>query len=100
MNRQGRLATLLLLGLLTACASPSVKETSGLGRQDSRGAVALKASLLAAPGLAGAAIDVTVEAGKVVLTGFVETDAQRQRAADIVREQSGDVEIDNRLTVK
>ena len=75
-------------------------EAAKLENQDSEVAVRIKASLIAEPGLAGAAIEVKIEGGKVVLSGFVETEAQSRQAVRIARDQKGVSAVVNRLVVK
>lgn len=75
-------------------------EGSGNAQQDSAEAVRLKAVLLEAEDLAGSAIDVTVKDDRILLEGFVEKSAQRQRAEDLVREHSDIDRVTNHIEVK
>ncbi|SFR42046.1 BON domain-containing protein [Marinobacter daqiaonensis] len=94
------LALWLCLVLTGGCAGfggePSAYET----QQGTAEEVRLKAVLLEAEDLAGSAIDITVNDGGIVLEGFVETTAQRQRAEDLMREYSDMDDVTNRITVK
>ncbi|MBW6393083.1 BON domain-containing protein [Billgrantia antri] len=90
----------LLLLVLAACTVAPVNETARLEQQDSLAAVQIKARLLEAPDLAGSAIDVDLAGDRAILTGFVETEEQRERAATLTREQDGVAQVDNRITVK
>jgi len=63
-------------------------------------AVRVKATFLEAPDPAGAAIDVEFNAGRVILSGFVETRAQRHRAEVIASGQEDVDEVMNRIKVK
>jgi len=87
-------------GLGTGCADPWANEAAKLENQNSEVAVRIKASLISEPGLAGAAIDVKIEDGKTVLSGFVETEAQARQAVRIARDQKGVSAVVNRLVVK
>lgn len=87
----------LWLMLMSGC---SVVDDSGKANQDTAEAVRLKSVLLEAEDLAGSAIDITLEEGEILLEGFVETDAQRQRAEDLVRENSKLDNVSNQIVVK
>ena len=100
MTRLLRQCSLLLPVLLTACASPIGKESAEMSQQASAEAVEIKVRLLEEPGLAGSAIDVTVDSEKVVLEGFVETREQSQRAEEVAREAGSGGNVVNRITVK
>lgn len=100
MGRSAWGCALLVLALITGCASPMGDESATLGQQDSVAAVRIKASLFEAEGLAGSAIDVDLKNGRVVLDGFVETQAQREQAEAIARRHKEVIEVENRITVK
>jgi len=90
---------LLWLLLLGGCASFE----GGLFNQavqENKEAVRLEAILLEAPDLAGSALEVTIKQDRIVLDGFVETVSQRQRAEDLVRQNSDITSVTNRITVK
>ncbi len=92
--------SLVCAGLGTGCANPWANEAAKLENQNSEVAVRIKASLISEPGLAGSAIDVKIEDGKAVLSGFVETEAQARQAVRIARDQKGVSAVVNRLVVK
>lgn len=94
------LAGLLLVLLLAGCADSPVNESARLGQQDSLEAVQIKARLLEAPELAGSAIDVDLEGDRAILSGFVETSQQRDRAEAIAHEQNQVKAVENNITVK
>lgn len=83
--------------LVSGC---TVFDGSGMAKQDTAEAVRLKAVLLEADDLAGSAIDITIDEGEILLEGFVETTAQRQRAEDLVRENSKLDNVSNQIEVK
>ena len=87
----------LWLMLVSGCATI---DGSGKAEQDAAEAVRLKAVLLEADDLAGSAIDITIDEGEILLEGFVETTAQRQRAEDLVRENSKLDNVSNQIEVK
>ncbi len=88
---------MLWLVLVGGCAG---FDGAGMASQDTEEAVRLKAVLLEADDLAGSAIDITINEGKVLLEGFVETATQRQRAEDLVRENSKLDDVTNQIIVK
>lgn len=96
--RIGRYLFLLSLTLVTGCSGFS--DQSPQGGIDSAEEVRLKAVLLEAEDLAGSAIDITVNQNAILLEGFVETDSQRLRAEDLMREHSDFNEVTNRIEVK
>ncbi len=87
----------LWLTLVSGCTSFG---GSGMAKQDTVEEIRLKAILLETEDLAGSAINITVDEGQVLLEGFVETATQRQRAAELVRENSSLDDVSNRITVK
>lgn len=101
MNRHAWYVIVLMLFLVSGCASnPWGKESAELSQQDSPEAVRIKVKLLNAEELAGSAIDVESDNGRVVLRGFVETEEQKQRAEAIARESDNVTEVVNDIVVK
>lgn len=105
MCQRYRFGSLLMLGfmavgLLAGCADKPVNESARLEQQDSAEAVQIKAWLLEASDLAGSAIDVDLDGDRAVLSGFVETSEQRERAESIVREHAQIDTVENNITVK
>lgn len=86
--------------LFSGCAGFPENGADDRHQQDSADAVRLKAVLLDAPDLAGSAIDVSISEDRVLLEGFVETDSQRQRAEELVRQHSDGRQVSNRIQVK
>ena len=87
----------LWIGLVSGCAGFGSNGISGQGTQEE---VRLKAVLLEAEDLAGSAINITIDEGTVLLEGFVETSTQRERAEDLMRENSNLNDISNQIIVK
>lgn len=98
MNRRSRLALFLAALWVVGCAGFLANESAELSRQDAPEAVRITAALLDDPNLAGSAIDVQYEQGRVTLTGFVETQEQRQRAEQIARQYAQ--EVINNIEIK
>ena len=99
MKTDGRYLV-LCLALVTGCAGFDGRPPTDVPRQDSAEAVRLKAVLLEAEDLAGSAIDITIDQGRILLEGFVETASQRQRTEELVRENSDMDDVTNRIKVK
>lgn len=98
MTADGR-SLMLWLMLVSGCTVFN-GELSDMQRQDSAEEVRLKAVLLEAGDLAGSAIDITIDGDEILLEGFVETTTQRQRAEDLVRENSKLDAVSNQIVVK
>lgn len=98
----GRFSMFLILATasLAGCASPWGNEGAQLSEQDTASAVEIKAALIEELELAGTAIDVQFESGRVILSGFVETESEREEAANIARRQDHVNEVVNEITVK
>lgn len=91
---------LLISVLLVGCADSPVNESARLEQQDSFEAVQIKAQLLEAPDLAGSAIDVDLKGDRAILSGFVETSQQRDRAEAIAQDHDQVKTVENNITVK
>ena len=101
MSVLGNLSRIVVVSVfIAACASPWGNESAEMESQDSPEALRIKTALIEAPGLAGSALDVRYEDGRVHLSGFVETTDQRNRAEAIAHEQEGVTEVVNDITVK
>jgi hyperosmotically inducible periplasmic protein len=81
-------------------ANAPVNESARLAQQDSLKAVQIKARLLEAQELAGAAIDVELEDDHAILRGFVETAQQRDHAEAIAQDQDEVKTVENNIIVK
>lgn len=63
-------------------------------------AMKVKAALIEEPKLSAAAIHVEISNDVVILSGFVETESQRQLASTVSRKVPGVKKIDNKIEVK
>lgn len=88
------------LMLFAGCQSLWSDKSAQPAAQAAVEAVRIKALFLEEPNLAGSAIAVEFDAGRVVLSGFVETQEQRRRAETIAATQDDVDEVVNRIEVK
>lgn len=86
--------------LVSSCVGFLGEEPAGWDHQAAPEAVRIKALLMEAPDLAGSAIAVEYDQGRVTLGGFVAKEEQRQRAETIAREQDEVDEVTNNIEVK
>ncbi len=96
---RGFVAVLLILAL-AACASTPKQESTGEYVDDSTITTKVKADLLADDILKGFAISVETYKGIVQLSGFVNTQATKDRAGSIARKVAGVKEVRNNLIIK
>ncbi|TQV71155.1 BON domain-containing protein [Exilibacterium tricleocarpae] len=94
------LLSLILVGLLAACAGSATQESTGEYLDDSVITTKVKTSLLKSPDVSGFAIEVETFKGDVQLSGFVDTAAQRARAETLAREVAGVADVENNIIVK
>ncbi len=107
------MSSLALIGLV-GCDNPSPAETAGkkldqsmekMGQKagkaidDTTITAAVKAGILAEPGLKVLKIDVDTKNGEVMLTGSVDSSEKVERATQIANAIQGVKSVDNRLAV-
>ena len=86
--------------LLQACAPTATRESTGEYFDDSAITTKLKAKLLGDPVVRGLAISVETFRARVVLSGFVNSQAQIDRAVALSREVPGVREVQSALVIK
>ena len=95
------MSSLLLAFMLSGCAGLiNPEEVKEPPQKDIILAMKIKAKLIEAEKISAAAIHVEASNGFVVLTGFVETEAQRQLARKIARQTTDVKQVDNQIQVK
>jgi hyperosmotically inducible protein len=111
-NTSGRIALVMSVALLsgatvfeapsatTADTSPGSNRTAGQAIDDSTVTAKIKAELIKDPTTKAYQIEVDNRKGVVQLNGFVDSSAARMRAAEIAKNVSGVVEVQNNLEVK
>jgi osmotically-inducible protein OsmY len=91
---------LLFAQLLSGCTGIMPDQITQEPRDDAIIATRIKAQLIEAKDLDAAAINVESDQGMVTLSGFVETDAQKQQAATLAGDVSGNRRVINNIEVK
>jgi len=86
--------------LLQACAPTATRESTGEYLDDSAITTKIKTKLLGDPTVSGFAVSVETFRGRVVLSGFVNSQAQVDRAVALAREVPGVREVQSALVIK
>lgn len=95
------IATLIIVvALLQACAATATRESTGEYLDDSAITAKVKAQLIGDPTISGFAISVETFRGRVILSGFVNSQIQIDRAVALSREVSGVREVQSALVIK
>lgn len=97
MTHKKTAAALPVLALCCSCAPSAERQPEPARAVQAQ--MAVKAALLEAEQVAAAPVRVEYEPGRVRLSGFVETEAEKARAADAARNAVPDLEIVNELQV-
>lgn len=90
----------LMLATLLGCASTSKQEGTGEYIDDSVITTKVKAAVLNEPSLKSAEINVETFKGTVQLSGFVNSQSDIQKAAEIARSIKGVTSVKNDMRVK
>jgi osmotically-inducible protein OsmY len=90
----------LMIAAFMACASTPKQESTGEFVDDSAITTKVKADLLADNILKGFEVSVETYKGIVELSGFVDTQATKDRAGKIARKVAGVKEVRNNVIVK
>ena len=85
------------LALTTGCAVTQGRETAGSYAKDKEIAARIKSALYADPIVKGTQVEVQSLDGEVQLSGFVDSEAAKERAAQIAAATPGVVTVHNNL---
>jgi hyperosmotically inducible periplasmic protein len=101
----GSMVAIVCLGLgiaviNTACSGDRYHRSTGNYIDDKTIEGKVKSDLLADPDVKGLAVNVEVNNGRVQLSGFVDTLAQKNRAGELARNVQGVKYVKNDLVVK
>lgn len=100
-TRVALIVTLLIaFPLLQACAATATRESTGEYLDDTAITAKVKTNLLGDPMVSGFAISVETFRGRVILSGFVSSQTQIDRAVALAREVSGVREVQSALVIK
>ena len=101
MNYRNTLPLVLMTSvlLLSACAATETSRSTGQVVDDSAIAAKVKTELLANDDTEGLSIDVEVYRDRVQLNGFVDSEAQKERAEAVADQVSGVNDVENNLIV-
>ena len=83
----------------TGCAVAQKRETVREDLKDREITTKVKTALYADPGVKGTQVNVTTFQGTVQLSGFVENQAQKDRAGEIARQTNGVLDVHNDIIV-
>jgi osmotically-inducible protein OsmY len=91
----------LAVMILVGCAAMMGRQSPGEAVSDSTISTKVKTTFLGDPVVSGLAIDVDTSDGVVVLTGFVTSEQERQRAIQLAQSVEGVKRVDGRnLTIR
>jgi osmotically-inducible protein OsmY len=99
-SNRGIIVCLLFTVVIIGCASSRTRESTGEFIDDSTITTKVKAALLAEPGIKSYQIGVETFKGIVQLSGFVDTQQQKLRAADIAWSVDGVKSVENNIIIK
>ena len=85
---------------MVACASTRTQKSAGEQVDDTVTTASVKSALIGDPVTKAGQIDVEVFKGTVQLNGFVDSQASKDRATVVARQQKGVTAVHNNLTVK
>ncbi|PTN11998.1 BON domain-containing protein [Nitrosomonas aestuarii] len=91
---------IIMIGLSGCAGLLSTETVESASEEDVILAMEIKAKLIEATELSAAPIHVEASNGIVVLSGFTETESQRQLANSIARKTRNVKQVDNRIQVK
>ncbi len=99
-NRFSTLFLIALMALLLGCASTSKQEGTGEYFDDTVVTTKVKAAILNEPSLKSAEINVETFKGVVQLSGFVNSQADINKAVEVVSRVNGVKSVKNDMRVK
>jgi osmotically-inducible protein OsmY len=103
MTHSTRICVLVAAVALTAfagCASTAKHESTGQYIDDTAITTSVKAAILNEPGLKSAEINVETFKGRVQLSGFVTSNASRDRAVQVAQAVNGVTSVANDMRIK
>jgi osmotically-inducible protein OsmY len=98
--QKSTVAAALTAVLLAACAGTSTKESTGEALDDSVITTKVKSALLADKRVSGMDVSVETFKGRVLLSGYVKSPAERQTAERIARSTPGVRGVNNKIALR
>ena len=89
----------LPLSMMTGCAVTSGRESAGEYVDDKTMSTKIKTALARDPEVKAHQVNVTTFRGSVQLAGFIDSQAQKDRATEIIKNMEGVKELHNDLVV-
>lgn len=86
--------------LSSGCSGTATRESTGEYVDDTGITAKVKAALIKDPVVKARQVDVTTFKGTVQLSGFVDTEEQKSRAAEVTRTINGVTDVRNNIVVK
>ena len=93
-------SSLAYVGAITGCAGDSTSRSTGAYLDDKTISAKVKTDLYSDSQVKASQVDVTTYQGKVQLSGFVQTQAQKDRAAEIASKVKGVQTVQNDLQIR
>lgn len=101
VTRIGQFFLAVMVALtLAACGATPQRESTGEYLDDSVLTTKVKTALLNDPVVSGLAVNVETFKGIVQLSGFVKTDAERNRAIELARDVQGVRQVKNDILLR
>ncbi len=100
MKIEHRLVSVLILGYSIIGCSLIASELNMNKSEDKGTALAAKMALVKAEEVDAAPLRIKVLDGVIVLSGFVETDEEKEAAEQVLREQFGEFTVSNEIRVR
>jgi len=90
----------LIVGLATACSATGDSESTGQYIDSSVITAKVKAALIDDPDVNALQVEVETYKDRVLLSGFVDSEEERQKAAQVAASIDGVREVENNIEVK
>jgi osmotically-inducible protein OsmY len=90
----------IIIAFIGCFGGPSRERVKEKPEEDIKIEMSIKSKLLQEDDLNAASIHVEAKGGVIQLSGFVETESQRQRATTVARRVPGVHQVHNRIEVK
>ncbi len=100
MNLKSLLTTILLTFSLASCATSKHSESAGQYLDSSAITAKVSSKLMTTEGVTGTAIEVETYKGTVILSGFVDSATEKEKAVEVAKAVKGVRDVKDALYVK